>query len=128
MRLVAPTPLVALQHDVRAHFGWSYQADQQSASMLRSACNQHPQAEASGWTPAARTQTLERIHDALMQIAGFATRQSLQEMSGKGLRIGISINAHFVMTVSIPVIDDSRQCTEQPICNGLLVCEITLWL
>ena len=67
MRLVAPTPLVALQHDVRAHFGWSYQADQQSASMLRLACNQHPQAEASGWTPAARARTLERIHDALMQ-------------------------------------------------------------
>ena len=66
MRLVAPTPLVALQHDVRATLGG---ATSRPAECIDAALGLQstPQAEASGWTPAARTQTLERIHDALMQ-------------------------------------------------------------
>ena len=67
MRLVSPPPLVALQHEVRAHFGWGYEADQRSAAMLREACNHHPMAETYGWSPPAREATFENIRQALMQ-------------------------------------------------------------
>ena len=67
MRLVSPPPLVALQHEVRAHFGWGYEADQRSAAMLREACNHHPMAETYGWSPPAREATFENISQALKQ-------------------------------------------------------------
>ena len=75
-----------------------------------------------------RVQIQRNIHDSFMQITGFATRQGLQEMSSKRIRVSVSIDAHPVMTVSIPIIDASRKCTEQPICNSLLVYEVSLWL
>lgn len=67
MRLVVPPSLMAVQHEVRAHFGWGYEADQRSAAMLREACNHHPMGNTCGWTPLARAATLENIHDALKQ-------------------------------------------------------------
>ena len=63
MRLVPDAALVAVQHDVRAHYGWAYSSDKESADGLRHICNQHPQAEALGWSPNQRAKTLE----ALMQ-------------------------------------------------------------
>jgi len=67
MRLVVPPSLVALQHEVRADFGWGYEADQRSAAMLREACNHHPMGGTCGWSPLARAATLEKIHEALKQ-------------------------------------------------------------
>ena len=67
MRLAAHASLVALQHEVRAHFGWGYEADQRSAAMLREACNHHPQAEGCGWTAEAREATLSRLHQTLTE-------------------------------------------------------------
>ncbi|MEC8168412.1 MAG: hypothetical protein VX052_05295, partial [Candidatus Thermoplasmatota archaeon] len=65
----APTSpsVVSIQHDVRAHFGWTYEADRVSAAQLREACNHHPSAEAFGWSASGRAETLEIIRTALVQ-------------------------------------------------------------
>ena len=55
MRLRPTSPsVVSIQHDVRAHFGWTYEADRVSAAQLRKACNHHPSAEAFGWSASGR--------------------------------------------------------------------------
>ena len=65
----APTSpsVVSIQHDVRAHFGWTYEADRVSAAQLREACNHHPSAEAFGWSASGRAETMEVIRTALVQ-------------------------------------------------------------
>ena len=60
------TALIDVQDRVRAHFGWSYQADVTSAIGLRSACNEHPQANLFGWSPERREQTLEAVRRRLL--------------------------------------------------------------
>ncbi len=56
--------LLAIQHAVRQHFGWAYQEDVASAESLREACNQHPSAEALGWSASQRKATLKHLHEA----------------------------------------------------------------
>ena len=68
MRPLRDAALVAIQHEVRAHYGWAYDDDVNSAEGLRKACNEHPHAEAFGWSAEGRRQTLEalvqRLEDA----------------------------------------------------------------
>ncbi len=61
MRHLPEDAAVAIQHDVRAHYGWSYASDLTSAQGLRETCNHHPMAEALGWSKGARERTLERL-------------------------------------------------------------------
>ena len=61
--------LIDVQDRVRAHFGWSYQADVVSANELRRACNEHPQAALFGWLPEQRQQTLEAVRQRLLDAA-----------------------------------------------------------
>ena len=90
MRLDATPSLVALQHEVRAHFGWGYEADQRSAAMLREACNHHPKAEACGWTAQARESTLSLLHETLtgaqhIVLVGAGVREDdLEQAWGEG--------------------------------------------
>ena len=61
-----PAPrLLAIQHEVRLHFGWAYEEDVTSASALREACNHHPEAERLNWTPSQRAETLKRLQEAI---------------------------------------------------------------
>ena len=53
--------LVAIQHEVRTHYGWAYVDDVNSAEGLRRACNEHPEAEALGWSAEGRRATLEAL-------------------------------------------------------------------
>ncbi len=63
----SPAPqLLAIQHEVRHHFGWSYQDDVSSASSLRDACNNHPEAERLGWSPRQRNETLQSVQQAIL--------------------------------------------------------------
>ena len=68
MRPMPDAALVAIQHEVRAHYGWAYADDANSAEGLRRACNEHPDAEALGWSAEGRRATLEalvqRLEDA----------------------------------------------------------------
>ena len=67
-RLVWPAPaprLLAIQHEVRRHFGWSYDEDVASASSLRDACNHHPEAERLNWTAPQRNETLKGLREAI---------------------------------------------------------------
>ena len=63
-------PLLAIQHEVRLHFGWAYEEDVSSASSLRDACNHHPEAEQLNWTAPQRAETLKRLQE---EIAGAET-------------------------------------------------------
>jgi len=67
MRLLPDAATVAVQHDVRAHYGWSYASDVNSANGLRDACNQHPSGAVLGWTAQHRRETLERLAEQLMK-------------------------------------------------------------
>jgi uncharacterized Rossmann fold enzyme len=61
-----PAPrLLAIQHDVRRHFGWTYEKDLESASSLREACNHHPDAERLKWTASQRAKTLKQLQEAI---------------------------------------------------------------
>ena len=61
-----PAPrLLAIQHDVRRHFGWTYEKDVESASSLRKACNHHPDAERLNWTAPQRAKTLKQLQEAI---------------------------------------------------------------
>ena len=61
-----PAPrLLAIQHDVRRHFGWTYEKDVESASSLREACNHHPDAEQLNWTAPQRAKTLNQLQEAI---------------------------------------------------------------
>ena len=61
-----PAPrLLAIQHEVRVHFGWAYEEDVSSASSLRDACNHHPEAEQLNWTAPQRAETLKRLQQAI---------------------------------------------------------------
>lgn len=61
-----PAPrLLAIQHDVRRHFGWTYEKDVESASSLREACNHHPDAERLNWTAPQRAKTLKQLQEAI---------------------------------------------------------------
>ena len=61
MRPFRDAALVAIQHEVRAHYGWAYTADVNSAEGLRKTCNEHPHAEALGWSADGRRQTLRAL-------------------------------------------------------------------
>lgn len=61
MRLLPDAAMVAIQHDVRAHYGWAYASDVDSATGLRNACNSHPNGQTLGWTAEQREETLETI-------------------------------------------------------------------
>lgn len=63
------TALIGVQDRVRAHFGWSYQADVTSAIGLRNVCNEHPQANLFGWSPERRAETLEAVRERLLDAA-----------------------------------------------------------
>ena len=67
MRLLPDAALVAIQHDVRAHYGWSYSSDLNSAIGLRERCNQHPSGAVLGWTVDHRRRTLEHLAQRLMK-------------------------------------------------------------
>ena len=61
-----PAPrLLAIQHEVRLHFGWAYEEDVSSASSLRDACNHHPEAERLNWTAPQRAETLKRLQEKI---------------------------------------------------------------
>ena len=57
--------LVNVQHDVRAHFGWSYEGDLESALGLQMACDDHPAAQRLGWLPSQREETLRAVETIL---------------------------------------------------------------
>lgn len=61
MRPLRDAALVAIQHEVRTHYGWAYVDDVNSAEGLRRACNEHPEAEALGWSAEGRRATLEAL-------------------------------------------------------------------
>ena len=62
----SPAPrLLAIQHEVRLHFGWAYEVDVSSASSLRDACNHHPEAEQLNWTAPQRAETLKRLQEEI---------------------------------------------------------------
>ena len=62
----SPAPrLLAIQHEVRLHFGWAYEEDVSSASSLRDACNHHPEAEQLNWTAPQRAETLKRLQEEI---------------------------------------------------------------
>ncbi|MEC8707791.1 MAG: hypothetical protein VXX90_02580 [Candidatus Thermoplasmatota archaeon] len=62
----SPHPsLVSVQHDVRAHFGWSYEGDLESALGLQMACDDHPAAQRLGWLPSQREETLRAVETIL---------------------------------------------------------------
>ena len=59
--------LISVQDRVRAAFNWTYDADVKSADLLRMTCNEHPQAEAFGWSSRKRQETLEELRTRLLQ-------------------------------------------------------------
>lgn len=59
--------LISVQDRVRAAFKWTYEADVESAHLLRTACNEHPHAETLGWSASQRQQTLEGLRSRLLQ-------------------------------------------------------------
>ena len=62
----SPAPrLLAIQHEVRLHFGWAYEEDVSSAASLRDACNRHPEAEQLNWTAPQRAETLKRLQEEI---------------------------------------------------------------
>ena len=62
----SPAPrLLAIQHEVRLHFGWAYEEDVSSAASLRNACNHHPEAELLNWTAPQRAETLKRLQEEI---------------------------------------------------------------
>ena len=62
----SPAPrLLAIQHEVRLHFGWAYEEDVSSAASLRDACNHHPEAEQLNWTAPQRAETLKRLQEEI---------------------------------------------------------------
>ena len=62
----SPAPrLLAIQHEVRLHFGWAYEEDVSSAASLRDACNHHPEAEQLNWTAPQRGETLKRLQEEI---------------------------------------------------------------
>ena len=62
----SPAPrLLAIQHEVRLHFGWAYEVDVSSASSLCDACNHHPEAEQLNWTAPQRAETLKRLQEEI---------------------------------------------------------------
>ncbi len=69
MRPVPDAALVAIQHDVRAHYGWAYTNDVNSALGLRTTCNEHPSAEACNWSVNQRRQTLNGLTERLEEAA-----------------------------------------------------------
>ena len=56
---------IAIQDRVREHFGWSYDADVQSARGLLAACEEHPKSQAFRWTKQQREATLTHIKHGL---------------------------------------------------------------
>ena len=62
----SPAPrLLAIQHEVRLHFGWAYEEDVSSAASLRDACNHHTKAEQLNWTAPQRAETLKRLQEEI---------------------------------------------------------------
>jgi len=62
----SPAPrLLAIQHEVRLHFGWAYEEDVSSAASLRDACNHHSEAEHLNWTAPQRGETLKRLQEEI---------------------------------------------------------------
>ena len=62
----SPVPrLLAIQHEVRLHFGWAYEEDVSSAASLRDACNHHTEAEQLNWTAPQRAETLKRLQEEI---------------------------------------------------------------
>jgi uncharacterized Rossmann fold enzyme len=65
MRTDPHPTLVNIQHDVRTHFGWSYDRDLKSALGLQEACDSHPSGDQLEWTPRHRVATLKSIQATL---------------------------------------------------------------
>ena len=65
MRTDPHPALVNIQHEVRTHFGWSYDRDLESALGLQKACDSHPLGDRFGWTPRHRAATLGAIQATL---------------------------------------------------------------
>ncbi len=61
MRPLRDAALVAIQHEVRDHYGWAYADDVNSAEGLLRTCDEHPNAKALGWSAEGRQQTLEAL-------------------------------------------------------------------
>jgi len=59
--------LITVQDRVRAAFNWTYEADVESAKLLRTACNDHSQADTLGWSASQRQQTLEGLRSRLLR-------------------------------------------------------------
>ena len=74
---------IQIQDEVRQHFGWAHEDDAKSAVALLSACENHPHAEAFGWSRPARNTTLERIRgvlttaDSVVLVGAAAQRKEL---------------------------------------------------
>lgn len=58
--------LLEVQHTVRSHFGWSYEADRQSAASLRASMSSSAPHGVEVWSPLGRRSTYERLVAELM--------------------------------------------------------------
>jgi uncharacterized Rossmann fold enzyme len=84
-------PLIALQDEVRAHFGWSLQADIDSAESMKLSFSENEPFGLSKWNSDGRNQTLGDLQLKLLKatavifVGAAVESQQLEEMVGDGV-------------------------------------------
>ncbi len=88
---VEDDPLIAIQDDVRAHFGWGLQADIDSAKTLQLAFDNSDPFGVSKWNTAERNQTLGELQikllkaNAVIFVGAAVEAGELEQMVGEGV-------------------------------------------
>ena len=93
---------------------------------VRQGRSAYPRSERRGVELVFRVENQRHVEDPPEQVVGRLALERRQEMSGHRVLVGVHVDAHAVVAVAVPVVDDGRQHADEPVGGGVLVGEVAL--